>query len=254
MVFSEGDDFRALRRPGDDPAQFRSLVRLPRVEGPDSIEHQYRVKNFTTSTWPDSAQNADMSVNGLSRGTIGGEPSVSSDGVDDFGVAPSDTVETLPGTSSEFGVAFTVQTTDNSGDYFGVQSSTARFLILDGGGGDIRLGLEENSDFLTKKTTSSNLTDGVPHLICINKRGNNASDIKFYIDQMGAGQQASDTIVANDPFKDSKYKIKGDKMAFFALDGGTSDFKKYDAGLFEFNRQPYSEEEREALKERRPEV
>jgi hypothetical protein len=30
MVFVEGDDYRALRRPGDDPAQFRSPVRLPR--------------------------------------------------------------------------------------------------------------------------------------------------------------------------------------------------------------------------------
>jgi hypothetical protein len=30
MVFVEGDDYRALRRPGDDPAQFRAPVRLPR--------------------------------------------------------------------------------------------------------------------------------------------------------------------------------------------------------------------------------
>jgi hypothetical protein len=31
MVFSEGDDYRALRRPGDDPAQFRSPVRFGAV-------------------------------------------------------------------------------------------------------------------------------------------------------------------------------------------------------------------------------
>jgi hypothetical protein len=35
MVFVEGDDYRALRRPGDDPAQFRSPVRLPRANVPD---------------------------------------------------------------------------------------------------------------------------------------------------------------------------------------------------------------------------
>jgi hypothetical protein len=35
MVFVEGDDYRALRRPGDDPAQFRSPVRSPRTDVPD---------------------------------------------------------------------------------------------------------------------------------------------------------------------------------------------------------------------------
>jgi hypothetical protein len=39
MVFVKGDDYRALRRPGDDPAQFRSLSRLEQgVEIIDDFE------------------------------------------------------------------------------------------------------------------------------------------------------------------------------------------------------------------------
>jgi hypothetical protein len=37
MVFSEGDSFRTLRRPGNDSAAFRSLVRLPSTPPTDSV-------------------------------------------------------------------------------------------------------------------------------------------------------------------------------------------------------------------------
>jgi hypothetical protein len=57
MVLVEGDDYRTLRRPGDDPAQFRSVVRLPRGDGfgVDNAVTQglvlwYRMENTNSNT------------------------------------------------------------------------------------------------------------------------------------------------------------------------------------------------------------
>jgi hypothetical protein len=54
MVFVEGDDYRTLRRPGGDPAQFRSLVRLPRtnvadIAVVDGLAAWYRFEDSSTT-------------------------------------------------------------------------------------------------------------------------------------------------------------------------------------------------------------
>jgi hypothetical protein len=108
MVFVEGDDYRTLRRPGDDPARFRSLVRLPRVIIPDiavvdGLVAWYRFEDSATTAI--DATNAlgvggdqtafDGTVNGASFVENGGARDVLSgtatnsgaydfDGVDDF--------------------------------------------------------------------------------------------------------------------------------------------------------------------------
>jgi hypothetical protein len=106
MVFVEGDDYRALRRPGDDPAQFRSPVRLPRSNVLDAavtsgLVAWYRFEDSTDTAI--DATNAlgvganqtafDGTVNGASFVPNGGVTDVVSgpnsgaysfDGVDDF--------------------------------------------------------------------------------------------------------------------------------------------------------------------------
>jgi hypothetical protein len=65
MVFIEGDDYRQLRRPGDDPAQFRAPVRLPRVNVPDITVVDGLV---TWYRFEDSANTAIDATNALAVG------------------------------------------------------------------------------------------------------------------------------------------------------------------------------------------
>jgi hypothetical protein len=258
MVFVEGDDYRALRRPGDGPAQFRSLVRLPRISVPDSVEHQYRAENFTQTVWPDTAGNADMLINGPVQGTISGEPSVSSDGVDDS--ATSSGPETVV-TQTEYGVAFTlnsIDTTDLS-VFLGANGSDGAFNLNDsdfndGSTGDLKLKIDDNSGSDIDVESTQVVCDGVTHLICVNKRGDSGSQVEFYIDDMTT--QATTTVHNNDTGFDSQnYTISAD-MGFFSLNnqGTTVNFKSLDFGLIEFNSEPYTQTERENIIGRRPEV
>jgi hypothetical protein len=89
MVFQEGDDFRELRRPGDNPAQFRSLVRLPRQPIPDESD---LVARYDFSQEDGTLPITDQSGNGRDLGqgrfsgvgtTINGVQAGNFDGVDD---------------------------------------------------------------------------------------------------------------------------------------------------------------------------
>jgi hypothetical protein len=189
MVFVEGDNYRQLRRPGDDPAQFRSVVRPAQVPAaPDSVVHQYRAENFTTSTWPDSEQSADISVNGLTASTLNGEPSVSGDGVDDFG-EDGDLAPFGANADTDFAIELVLQTTDR-GNCLGTADSTS----------DMALGVRTGDPFdsvpdrlsftLRSAAASSNfisvssgttVTDGTARHIIINKTGNTGSDIEIIL-------------------------------------------------------------------------
>lgn len=253
MVFQEGDDFRALRRPGDDPAQFRSLVRQePVPTAPNSVIHQYRGDNFTASTWSDSVGNADMTVSGLSSGTLNSDPAVVSDGVDDGGVASGP--ETL-GSNTSWGIAFVYSGTDLTdttawmgvldGDFFQILDRSTN----DGSNGELRFNTAAGGPRLNVET-SSNLTDGTARLIILNKNGDDASQINWY-----AGTNTSQVrspipsvINRNDPGYDSSAFSVGIGMGFFARNAsGLQLFKSFTASFFEFNTEPYDQTERQEI-------
>jgi hypothetical protein len=96
MVFVEGDDYRQLRRPGDDPAQFRSPVRLPRSNFLDAAVISGLVAWYR---FEDSANTAIDATNALGvganqtafDGTVNGASYLSNGGVRDVvsGANPS---------------------------------------------------------------------------------------------------------------------------------------------------------------------
>jgi hypothetical protein len=106
MVFVEGDDYRQLRRPGDDPARFRSPVRLPPTDVPDiavvdGLVTWYRFEDSTNTAI--DATNAlgvgadqtafDGSVNGASFVPNGGVRDVVSDAGTNSGAYEHDGVD-----------------------------------------------------------------------------------------------------------------------------------------------------------------
>jgi len=219
---------------------------------PESVQYQYVAENFA-SPWPDETGTSDMNVNGLSASTFSnGEPSVFGDGSSDHGLASGP--NNLP-ENEKFGIAFTVEGTDTTlnsrwwGSFDGdhrlilVQSESPGhpvFYVREPGG---ILDVEANQDIM----------DGNPHIVIINKNGNDASDIDFYIDDMTSS--VSTTIHSNGAFDHTNYS-NGDPFAFYARGFGTGTDKhlSYDAGIFEFRDQVYSQSDRTALKNSRPEV
>jgi hypothetical protein len=89
MVFREGDDFRQLRRPGDDPAQFRSPVRLPQnlPVAADSLVawYPFRAGNATDVTAGDTRFGDTVDY----TGTVNGSTFQQSAGVTDILTGPN---------------------------------------------------------------------------------------------------------------------------------------------------------------------
>jgi hypothetical protein len=268
MVFVEGDNYRALRRPGDDPAQFRSVVRpavrpaqVPAV--PDSVVHQYLGQNFTTSTWADTAPSgpqADMSINGVSASTLNGDRAASSDGVDDVGLA--DGPQDLP-ENETFGVAMVINSPDprdltnvlgsndgaNGFPSFQFSDSNAN----DNSTGELRVVVKDSNNNTLNVETAGKIYDGQTRLIAINKTANTASGISIYVGDMTT--QAAVNVNTAQSFDHTNYS-NSTQMAFFAinLSGSQAGFKALDLPFIEFNEQPYSQQDRLDLKQRAPGV
>jgi hypothetical protein len=254
MVFVEGDDYRQLRRPGDDPAQFRSVVRPAQVATtPDSLVHQYRSENFTPTQWSDSIGNADMSVTGLSQQTRNGEEIIRSDGVDDIGKA--DGPQLLAGSDS-FAVAVSFNSSDQTDGtvLLGATSGSSAFEIVDadffdGSNGEVVLNLaDSNSDQLVLESQSV-FFDGSSHVLIWNKRGNTPQDIELYVDSMTSPV----TLITQQStgFDSTAFNSSADMGFFASNDSGTGvDFKSADMRQIEFFTEPLSEEERIVVKNR----
>jgi hypothetical protein len=262
MVFVEGDDYRQLRRPGDDPAQFRSVVRPAQTpDPPDSVEHQYTGDNFSASSWPDNIGQSPMSINGLSGGTLNGEASVISDGTDDFGVAPTGGPESLIEQPS-FGIAFTFSSLDARSFtlWMGVISADDSLFDIgdgdfdDGSVGELRFSLrDQNKNAFIEETTDS-FCNGNINLVVVNKEQVNGSpQVEFYINSMSSPvnsqtQRAQGFDLSNFSFNEG--------MGFFAQNtaSGEAFFKEFNTGFIEFNSQSYTPKQRQDLKARVPEV
>jgi len=226
---------------------------------PNSVIHQYPFSTFTTSTWADNVGTADMTVNGMVASTLSnGEDSISGDGTDDFGQAngPEDLPE-----NETFGIAliFSFPSTVNLDTLLGVDEDgtfdNSRIELRDGGNpnGTIFFSISDDNDNSISLKTTSAFADGSPHALIINKLGNSASDIDFYVDNMSTAQ--STNILSNNNFDHLSYSQTTD-LSFFARNvGGTKDlFFSGDVGIFEFNSEPYTQAERDGFLSRRQEV
>jgi hypothetical protein len=259
MVFVEGDDYRTLRRPGDDPAQFRSVVRPAQVPVPNSVVHQYRGENFTTSTWTDSVGDADMSITGVSAGTLNGDRAASSDRVDDFGVTSTPGPESLPGQTDSFGVAFVIKSNDTNDNtpVFRSDDGNSNFQVSDndfhdGTNGELFFALTDSNQDILAVETSQVVYDGSIHLVCINKRSDQAADVSIFVDDMSTPAPSS---IRLDNFDSSAYS-NTTGLGFFARNnsGSISLHKSVDMAFAEFNEQPYSQQDRTDLKQRTPSI
>jgi hypothetical protein len=259
MVFVEGDGYRQLRRPGDDPAQFRSLVRPQRAPpAPDSVAHQYLGSNFTTSTWPDSINNSDITINGPSVGILNNSRAAVSDGVDDIGIAPTGGPETIF-SNQQCAVAFTFKAP-------GTGSSENAFIALRDGNNLLQVfdvdnvGVDGGIDFIVDDsnknrlfvTSQAKFVDSQVHLVVINidfQKG--ASGIDLYIDDMTT--TAGTTTQTNGNFVASDFSPNVG-LGFFARNTATGRgqdlFKPFTTAFFEFNEQRYSAQERQELNQR----
>jgi hypothetical protein len=229
---------------------------------PDSVVHQYRGENFTTSTWPDTAPSgpqADMSINGVSASTLNGARAASSDGVDDFALA--DGPQTLP-QNETFGVAFVIQKTSANSVTEALidvaENSTFELLDLqnfDGSAGEVALLLTDSNGAplnVEVDTAGTQITDGDTHLVCTNaETSQGASGIDFYVDDMTTPQPT--TTINDGGFDNTSYSIS-EEAGFFARnnDGTTDRFTEFSSSFIEFNEERYSQQERLDLKQRAP--
>jgi len=222
---------------------------------PDSVVHQFVAENFS-SPWPDEAGSGDMTVNGLTASTFSnGEDSVAGDGSSDHGLASGP--NSLP-ENEAFGVAFTIEGTDKTDltEFWGVNDGGNRFTLFQddasGSLGQPVLSLNDGSDGL-KIEAKVDILDGDVHLVVINKAGDSAADVDFYIDDMSSPVSQNNRI--DQAFDHTNYSVSED-MGFFAENAGGSvdGHIEYDTGIFEFRDETYSEDDRNELKDSRPEV
>jgi hypothetical protein len=228
---------------------------------PDSVVHQYLGRNFTTSTWTDTAPSgpqADMSINGVSASTLNGDRSASADGVDDFGLA--DGPQDLP-EQETFGVAMVINSSDqndvstvfasldgqNNFPAFQVDDSDA----FDANTGELRVAVKDNNDNQLNVETASKIFDGQTRLIVINKTADTASGINIYVGDMTT--QAAVNVNRAQSFDHTNY-TNDTQMGFFTINklGRQLGFKALDLPFIEFNEKPYSQQDRLDLKQRAP--
>jgi len=220
---------------------------------PSTVVHQYTAANFTTSTWTDSVGSANMTVSGLTSSTLSnGNASVNGDG-NDHGTA--DGPQDLP-SNETFGIGFTLEGTDTSdpSNFFSLIDGSNRFQCIDddffdGTNGNFDLTLQDTNGNRISVSANSFVMDGSPHVVVINKNGDNASDLDFYIDDMSTPVGVN--IHRDAGFSHTNYSPTL-PLGFFARNknGSISQEKAYDASIFEFNEDPYNQTERDGFKTR----
>ena len=220
---------------------------------PDSVEYQWRVEDFA-DPWPANI-GPDMTVSGLSTSTFSNnEDSVAADGDSDYGLASGP--ETLAGDET-FGLAFTVEydNVDSFRRIMGMEDGDNRFNVWFGGDTDNDIALElqdDNGDDLTRQTDEG--YGGEVRAVIINKSGDDPSDVQIFVDDME--NPVSMSTRSDGGFDHNEYAGNID-FGFFARHGGGGSMEVHvdaEAGVFEFNREPYSQSERESFVDRRPEV
>jgi hypothetical protein len=194
-----------------------------------------------------------MSINGVSASTLNGDRAASSDGVDDFGTA--DGPQDLP-ENETFGVAMVVSGTDktDNSNFIGAIDGSAEFQVIDidffdSSNGELFIGLTDNAGNKLQSESTDNVMDGARHLICVNKVADTGiGPVEIYVDDMNVDIA---TVVNDDGFDHTNYSM-GSDMAFFSRssNGTIVNQKALNMPFIEFNEEPYSPLERQALKRR----
>jgi hypothetical protein len=137
---------------------------------------------------------------------------------------------------------------------FSAESSTGVFELIDSDAfdnstGELRLRLKDDNGKTIVTETSDKFLDGDTHLLCLNKTGNNATDVNFYVDSMTS--QVNTNEPATQRFNNTAYTNNRD-TGFFAANVQGSIVRHQDADIafIEFNEQPYSQQDRLDLKRR----
>jgi len=243
----DGQDVSEITIDGQQAAELNVI--------PDSVVHQYTAENFATP-WLDNIGSADMTVDNLTSSTFGnGEDSVAGDGTDDHGLSSGP--ETL-GESFEFGLAFTVSSPglNDLDTFFGTTLNSQEFNVatsdrFGGTPGNISFRLDHGTNSSQVATGNTIVDDGSTHAVVINKPSDSVADWQIYIDDMTVN-----TISNRDGGFDHTQASFTTDLGFFAdnQNGSMRRFAEASIGVIEFNSSTYSQTEREAFVQRRPEV
>jgi len=216
---------------------------------PDSVVNQYKAEDFT-NPWPDAVGAADMSVNGLTSSTLNGESGVFADGLDDRGNASPLRL----GANLTWGLAVTITGPADGGKL--IWSSSANFddifAVADRSGKfDVFIRADRSGEFGVQSTTTV-WDDTNTYAVVVNKTGDSDSDIEIYVDDMTTDEA---TIRWSGSTDTSQWAGPADSYFYVQENVGSfSDYKEATVGIFEFNTEPYTQQERENFVQRRPEV
>jgi hypothetical protein len=186
---------------------------------PDSLIHEYRAQNFTSSNWPDTEQSADIVPTGPTSSLLNGEPSVSADGVDDFGL--STTMGSFGSDmDTDFAIEFVLQTgdtgfllgVDNSTNSMGLSVVTNSAFGSQGGRLAFVIRSANNNSNFTAVDSSVAVDDTVARHIIINKKGNAAADIDIAVNA-----QDKTGPVVSDKFNSTNTVDFDEEMVYFAV-------------------------------------
>jgi hypothetical protein len=176
---------------------------------------------------------------------------VASDGVDDYAIGSFAHL----GAQETFGLAFTIQTGDSDGNIsnftdFDASNATS----IDTRNSPARVQLRAgDTDIITGSTT--NIEDNNVHLCVCNKTGDDAANIKWWIDDMDDAAAEQNIRTNENGFDSSNYAGASNDVPIFAREfNGFDNFRDMDIGLWEINSDGYSEQERKDIKTRRPEL
>lgn len=191
---------------------------------PDSVRNQYIYDDFSPSNWPDSVGSSDIStITGpvAASSAFSGEGGVSGDGTD--GYAQSDTMGSFGSNrGSDFAISVPFNTSDTGGMILAVAESLGDTLELGvgiswhgAGSGELGFRLRDSAgNALAEKTSGSSFNDGSDHHLIINKVGNAAGGVEFYVDDMDTA--VSSTNETDDGFGNASVDNLPYPMTYFA--------------------------------------
>ena len=222
---------------------------------PDSVTDQFTAQSFA-KPWPNEIPDSNsMSVEGLSEDPdwIDNNPGVEGDGVDDFGYSD---LQFDPAATEAWSVALTIETEDSGRPMGEINVGGDDFIFIvdldTRAAGEMAFRWRSNNDEIVIGTNEQ-VDDGEVHAIVINKRSDSADDIEIYVDDMSNNLAIVDTDESPDS---GSYAEDPSDIGFFAVNerGSGSSFTQCTCGSFEFNSEPFTEQERNGFVSRRPEV
>jgi hypothetical protein len=251
MVFVEGDDYRQLRRPGDDPAQFRSPVRfgavlssaVPSSAVVDGLVAWYRFADNSNTAIDYTAEldddrfadttAFDGTVNGASFVENGGVRDVLTgansgaydfDGTDDF-ISGPDSLAALVQSSGSFTIMCWANVDSTANEQLAMNFNSARFSIGYKPFGPTGYGFRgDDGASIVRIDSGDTTTNQYRHLTATF----DGSQVKFYLNSSLEGSKPFDGFVADD----EEFTISSQGGGFRSFfDGTIDDVRLYNRAL-----------------------